>query len=148
MAVLEVTESVCTEIVMQEYGGSDSELLCGDTGCLLSQLGSQFPTAVSSPWSFYSDKLRMRLVCTPATVSVRGVDLVRLSVKAEVATCRRRIAMQRWLDDDDDRTSFWINQGGYRVAPKSSIAGGRRIADLMSWMTKARTRSKRQRLIA
>lgn len=27
----------------------------------------------------------MRLVCTPATLSVRGMDLVRLSVKAEVA---------------------------------------------------------------
>lgn len=56
-----------------------------DTNSVLSQIGTQFPGTSTSPWSFYSCQLRMRLVCIPAIIPARGMDLVRLSVKAEIA---------------------------------------------------------------
>ena len=61
--------------------------LISDADSLLSQLGAQFSSTISSPWSFYSSKLRMRLVCIPASVHVKGMELIRLSVKAEIVVC-------------------------------------------------------------
>ena len=56
--------------------------------------------------------------------------------------------MQLWLDNDQDRTSFWLHQGGVKVATMTSSAGTKRSADLKSWITEAQTRIKRQKLIA
>lgn len=52
--------------------------------------------------------------------------------------------MQLWLGDEDDRTSFWMSQGGQSAPSESSSAGQKRSADLQSWMMEAQTRSKRQ----
>lgn len=44
----------------------------------------QFPTTTTTPWSFYSHKLQMRLTCTPSVIPARGAGSLRLSVKSEI----------------------------------------------------------------
>lgn len=117
MANLEPTESVCTEAALQGYGEPELFSRCvailvefyqatefipiSDTDCLLAQLGTQFSAFTSSPWSFFACKLRMRVVCVPTSIPIRGTELVRLSVKAEIAVCR--LAERLLLADLFDR---------------------------------------------
>lgn len=60
----------------------------------------------------------MRLVCTPATLSVRGMNLVRLSVKAEVAVrsslsagterCKKADRVDRRVEDVSPCKGGWM----------------------------------------
>ncbi|KAM3416914.1 hypothetical protein BST61_g8502 [Cercospora zeina] len=146
MESLASTESVCSEVAVAEFRGQD--LYCSDSESLVSHVGMQFPKTTSSPWSFYSHALQMRLICTPSSVAIRGSDLIRLSVKSEIAMCSTRRAIRTWISDTNDGSLFWLSQGGNTNCSTTPMAGRKRPVDLDlgSWMSTAETRSKKRRL--